>query len=295
MLRWRLLLGAVFIAAIVALCWLDHRLETPGLVLLPLAIGLSFLASNEILGLLSARNFTPRRELVYLGNALIVASNAVPLVWPTSAGPDPLGRLGWPLAAYGLMILATFCGEMRRYTGPGHVMEQLATTLLAFSYVGVLLSFVAQMRFLGDGAWGVPAIASLVIVVKMCDTGAYTAGRLFGRHKMAPVLSPGKTLEGAAGGLIFACLGAWVAIELLLPAMVVTPPAPRIPVAWLFYGLVVGLTGMFGDLAESLIKRDMGRKDSSAWMPGFGGVLDILDSILFAAPVAYLCWQFFFR
>jgi phosphatidate cytidylyltransferase len=71
-------------------------------------------------------------------------------------------------------------------------------------------------------------------------------------------------------------------------------PAPNIAAApawgWLAYGLIVGVAGMLGDLAESLIKRDLGRKDSSDWMPGFGGVLDVLDSILFAAPVAYLCW-----
>jgi phosphatidate cytidylyltransferase len=190
------------------------------------------------------------------------------------------------------MVLVAFCGEMRRYTGPGRVMEQLATTMFALSYVGVLLSFVAQLRWLGNGTWGVPAIATLVIVVKMCDTGAYTFGRLFGRHKMAPVLSPGKTLEGAAGGMAMACLGSWIAFRFLVPAMVESPPVPTAPLAWLWYGLIVGLTGMFGDLAESLIKRDMGRKDSSDWMPGFGGVLDVLDSILFTAPVAYLCWIF---
>jgi phosphatidate cytidylyltransferase len=61
---------------------------------------------------------------------------------------------------------------------------------------------------------------------------------------------------------------------------------------WLFYGVLLGIAGIFGDLAESLIKRDVGRKDSSTWMPGFGGVLDLLDSLLFAAPVAWLCWIF---
>ena len=66
--------------------------------------------------------------------------------------------------------------------------------------------------------------------------------------------------------------------------------AARQPTAWLAYGVIIGVVGLLGDLAESLIKRDLGRKDSSAWMPGFGGVLDLLDSILFAAPVAYLCW-----
>lgn len=289
MLRWRLLLGTLFIAAIVALLWFDHRQPTPGLVLLPLALTLSVLATREVLWLLSARDLRPLPGVLYAGNLAIVASNAAAMWWPSGWPAEPLGRLGWPLAAFGLAGLAVFLGEMRRYERPGRVMEQLATAIFGLFYVGVLLSFVAQMRLLGSGSLGVPAIASLVIVVKMCDTGAYTVGRLFGRHKMAPVLSPGKTLEGAAGGLAFACLGSWLAFRYLVPGGPSTTGLVG-SWGWLIYGILVGLAGMFGDLAESLIKRDVGRKDSSDWLPGFGGVLDVLDSILFAAPVAYLCW-----
>lgn len=291
MLRWRLILGTLFIAGIVALCWWDHRLEPPGMILLPLALVLSFLASREILWLASARDLRPCPRMVYVGNGLIVASNLASVLWHSAGPADPLGRLGWPLAALGLMVLAAFCVEMRRYERPGHVMEQLTTAIFALCYVGLLFSFLAQLRLVGDGTLGVAALASLVIVVKMGDTGAYTVGRLIGRHKMAPVLSPGKTIEGAIGGLVFACIGSWVAIQWLTPLM-----RPSLAVAsspawgWLAYGLIVGSAGMLGDLAESLIKRDLGRKDSSDWMPGFGGVLDVLDSILFAAPVAYLCW-----
>ena len=96
-------------------------------------------------------------------------------------------------------------------------------------------------------------------------------------------------IEGSAGGLAFACLGSWAAFHLLVPL----GGRPNAPVwGWLAYGLLVGTAGMLGDLAESLLKRDLGRKDSSTWMPGFGGLLDVLDSILLAAPVAYLCWAF---
>jgi phosphatidate cytidylyltransferase len=124
----------------------------------------------------------------------------------------------------------------------------------------------------------------------MGDTGAYTVGRIFGRHKMAPRLSPGKTIEGAVGAIIFACLGAWLSFRYLIPAMSPTEIPAAIPGGWAIYGVLVGVVGLFGDLAESFIKRDVGRKDSSTWMPGFGGVLDILDSLLLAAPVAWLCW-----
>jgi phosphatidate cytidylyltransferase len=150
------------------------------------------------------------------------------------------------------------------------------------------MSFCAQLRLLGGPIDGLIALAALVIVVKMGDTGAYTVGRLFGRHKMAPVLSPGKTWEGLFGGLVFAVVGSWVAFHLLPRSMGHT--LAQTTWSWLVFGLVVGGTGIVGDLAESLFKRDVGRKDSSTWMPGFGGILDVLDSILFAAPAAYACW-----
>ena len=111
--------------------------------------------------------------------------------------------------------------------------------------------------------------------------------------KLIPRISPGKTMEGAMGAFMFAMLGAWVGFHCLLRY---APPSinvvPGLQYGWVVFGLFMGGVGMLGDLAESLLKRDLGRKDSSNWMPGFGGVLDLLDSILFAAPVAYACWQF---
>ena len=108
--------------------------------------------------------------------------------------------------------------------------------------------------------------------------------------KLARRLSPGKTIEGLVGGLVFAWCGAWLVFAVLAPAVV---ESAALPIAWwktALYGLVLGAAGVVGDLAESLLKRDAGYKDSSAWLPGFGGVLDLLDSLLVAAPVAYLLW-----
>lgn len=308
MLRWRLLLGPVLIAAVAALCWADVRAATPGVYLLPLALFLAVLASQEMLWLFAARGLRPSPLVVYGGNLLIVVSNWGAVLWSDlGAGSAGLAGLGWPMMAFGIALLVAFLAEMARYTGPGKVSEQLGLAVLALAYVGVLLSFVCQLRLVGhDSAQGIAALASLVIVVKMGDVGAYTVGRLIGRHKMAPVLSPGKTLEGAAGAVAFAVLGSWLMFHYLLPRIL----APQSGAAdggsgvvggsigshaspawgWIVFGIVVGLAGLFGDLAESLLKRDLGRKDSSSWLPGFGGVLDLLDSILFAAPVAYVCW-----
>jgi phosphatidate cytidylyltransferase len=294
MLRWRLILGAVFIAALVALCWLDVRGARAGQYLLPLAIGLVVLSCEEVLSLLAARDLKPVAGVVYGGSlGVLLASYAG--VWY----PGTLGPLGWSAVAIALSLLAAFVGEMARFRSPGMSIINVALALFGVLYVGGLFSFVLQLRILGPagvpsevGAFGIVPLASLLLVVKFGDTGAYTVGRLFGRHKMTPTLSPGKTWEGAAGGLAAACLGAWIAQFVLLPQAIDLDayPAAAPRWGWLVFGIVVGIAGMLGDLAESLFKRDMGRKDSSTWMPGFGGVLDLLDSPLFAAPVAYLCW-----
>jgi phosphatidate cytidylyltransferase len=115
----------------------------------------------------------------------------------------------------------------------------------------------------------------------MSDTGQYFVGRALGRHKLAPRVSPGKTWEGVGGGVVFGLIGAGLVFWL----------AGRFHVASVVtFALALVPAGISGDLAESLIKRDVGVKDSSTWMPGFGGVLDLLDSLLVAAPVAYLFW-----
>lgn len=151
------------------------------------------------------------------------------------------------------------------------------------AYLGLLPSFFAQLRWLegpGEPNRGTLALALAIFVPKMGDTGAYFTGRLLGRHRMAPVLSPKKTWEGAAGGLATAVLAA-IGIDSLGPVL-----RGGIGAA-IGFGITVGLAGLLGDLAESLIKRDCRRKDASQAMPGFGGVLDVVDSIVFAAPVAY--------
>src|SRR5262249_14116573 len=147
-----------------------------------------------------------------------------------------------------------------------------------------------QLRWLPDlpdrqheVARGTLALALAIFVPKFCDVGAYFTGRFLGRHRATPVLSPKKTWEGFAGGLAAAILTALVIHRL-------GPVFPGGELAWLSavaFGLVVGFTGIVGDLAESLVKRDCQRKDASQVVPGFGGVLDVVDSIVFAAPVVY--------
>jgi phosphatidate cytidylyltransferase len=284
MLRWRLLLGTLLIAALFGLCWLDYRAVTPGVWLVPLAAVVSVLAAHEVLELAAAANLHPVRWTVYLGNLLLLAGS-----WLSMGQRHLLFMDAERWSVLALAVLLVLIGAMCRYREPGGNWASLAAGVFAVVYVGLMLSFAVRLRM----EWGMVALASWVAVVKMGDTGAYTVGRLIGRHKMAPRISPGKTIEGGLGALAFSCLASWLVFQ--CPASCIRP---RMSGAagpwwgWIAFGLLLGTAGMLGDLAESLLKRDVGRKDSSAWMPGFGGALDILDSLLLSAPVAWACWAF---
>ena len=280
-------------AILVGLAWLDHLADVPGAALpkgiwlLPVAIFFAVTASREVLHLAAAGGMRPVPWAVYGGNVLLVLSGWLPPLGCGGAETAPLAaQAAWPLLALVVGVMLTVASEMRRYERPGGVTVNLAAAVFALVYVGLMLSFAVGLRM----ACGVAALASLVIVVKMADTGAYTVGRLIGRRRMAPVISPGKTIEGAIGALAFACLGSWVTFNWLVPLMAPGTVKPEPWWRWMLFALLVSTAGMLGDLAESLVKRDVGRKDSSRWLPGLGGVLDLLDSILLAAPVAWFCW-----
>jgi phosphatidate cytidylyltransferase len=170
----------------------------------------------------------------------------------------------------------------------------LSLTALSVLYVGGLVGMLVQLRLVepygyGLGAWGqLLPLLSLIATVKLSDTMQYTFGRLFGKHKVAPRLSPGKTWEGTIGGIGSATLIASGALAYILQGSSGLQPLMLAKTA--AFALTVTIVGIIGDLAESMLKRDAGVKDSSDWLPGFGGVLDILDSLLLAAPVAYLFW-----
>lgn len=143
-------------------------------------------------------------------------------------------------------------------------------------YVTFMAGFFLVLTGKDGGQWW--TMAAIVIVV-VCDVGAYASGLLFGKHKMAPTISPGKTWEGFAGAAVFSTIAAILLATLLLGEQ------------W-WVGLILGpallLTATAGDLTESLIKRDLGIKDISSWLPGHGGFLDRVDSILPSAAVAYV-------
>ena len=243
---------------------------------------------------------TPLAWTVYLGTLLPLLAACAPIAWQNQSFDGPadcsVGRLGWLACGLVAGLLVALFGEMRQYTAPGQSIANLSAAALSILYVGGLLGFLVQLRLLDVAGsvryGGLLAMLSMIMVVKMTDIGAYTTGRLWGQHQMASALSPGKTWEGVAGGLVFAMVGAWLALGPLASKLGVE--SSRSGMSWLasavVYAMLVSAAGIMGDLAESLLKRDAGVKDSSDWLPGFGGVLDLLDSLLVAAPVAYFCW-----
>jgi len=300
-LRWRLLSASIIISLLLGFIFLDyHRLgDTPtGLWMIPLLLVVTTLATSEALTLLKSGNLEPVPWAVYGGTLMVVMGSLLPILYELSGSvypPDcPFGQLGWATIMTGTALIVLFVSEMLRYEEPGRVIMHVATGLLVVVYVGVLLSFlVALRRFHPDHHWGMIALISLVVIVKVSDSGAYFVGRALGRRKLAPRLSPKKTIAGAVGGLVFGSLASVVYFCWLVP-WIFGMGADSVTAVdwccWVFYGLILTLAGMVGDLAESLWKRDAQQKDSSGWLPGLGGVLDILDSLLVAAVPAYLCW-----
>jgi phosphatidate cytidylyltransferase len=288
MLRWRIVLSVLFSAALVALCWLDSRSATPGAWLCPLALVLVLASTDELSRMLAHGLQLPLGWVAYAANAAIVLATWAQHIYGQAARDGWM----WPTLALSLSFVAALAAEVVRYPGSSRQIEHLAASAFAMLYVGLLFSFLVELRFVGPGGgWGLAALVSLILIVKLADVGAYVVGRLVGRRKLAPRLSPGKTIEGSVGGLLFAVGGSWLALVVLFP-LIARESTPEIgPAQWLGYGLTVAVGGMFGDLAESLVKRELGRKDSSDWMPGFGGVLDLVDSLLLAAPLAYLWWE----
>ena len=262
----------------------------------PLALVMCLLATQEMLGLYRKQGHQPIGWAMYLGTLLPLAGACAPIIWQKDGGEETLGQPGW--LAWGLAagMIVVILGEMFRFREPGAAIVNLALAALAILYVGGLMGFLVQLRLLriGDDVslGGLCAFLSAIVVVKLADIGAFAAGHCWGRRKLAPVLSPGKTWEGVFGGLALALVGALLTLGPL--AQVLGCGSQASWQSWLVgsvsYGLVVSSSGILGDLAESLLKRDAGVKDSSDWLPGFGGVLDMLDSLLVAAPVAYLFW-----
>lgn len=324
MLRDRLRTSAILISIVIGLFYLDinHGIEgAPGIWLLPLLLFFALGTAWDFSGLIVGSSRLVSRKATLLATGVITVSAAVPMLWPIFGGiypvHCPVGRLGWIVMAVVASVFGILIGEMSRYgKGPVGTMERISHGVLIAIYVGVPMALMASLRALGDSPshplgdrlgdsttamsgsrWGLMALVTMIAVTKSADAGAYFTGKSIGKTKLIPRLSPGKTREGSLGGILASTIVAWLCLRYLMPATghpTGTASIAALSTPWVgafILGPMLAIFGMIGDLAESLIKRDTGAKDSGQTLPGLGGVWDVTDSLIAAVMPAYLCFS----
>ena len=196
--------------------------------------------------------------------------------------PWMAAKWGWSFESCGLLAalaLVAFIGIGKRFrTEKPDAVRDVAITLFGAFYVGVLGGYIVRIHSL-SAEHGAILVLYFVAVSKTADIGGYLSGKFFGRHKLAPVISPNKTIEGSLGGLALSLIAAFL-LAALLPW--------RLSLPWtIAFAVLVNAASQFGDLAESMLKRGCNVKDSAVILPKVCGALDLIDSILISAPMGF--------
>jgi phosphatidate cytidylyltransferase len=239
-------------------------------LILPTLFFLLWLGGVELRDMLARRGIGLNLPFLLGGGSLLFLFSLPQLHWHFPQVP-------WREVALGLFLMGSFSYELLK----GADFTRFAFTLLAFLYLPWSLGYVLLLRETPDPGLGLWTLSLPLVASFATDTGAYFAGRFFGRHKLAPEISPGKTLEGSMGGILFSFLA------LLAYTALVREVFPfGLLELWLF-SLLLSLAAQLGDLVESMLKRFAGVKDSGRFLPGHGGLLDRIDSLLFTFPLTY--------
>ena len=299
MLSRRLASAAVLIGGMISLIRVDFWLGMPnvwgrpGIILAILSTIVAALCGIEFSRMWQGQNRQSTITMTIAAIAMALLASA-PVLWRDYPLDCPIGKFGWSIAGIFTAMLLSFAVELKAFQGhseqPGEVAGRIGRTIFMVSYLAMLFGFVAPLRLLEqDNALGLISIICLIATVKMSDAFAYFAGKSFGTVKIAPKISPGKTLQGTLAAPLGGCIATAIVIYIVSPLVFgVTVDSP--PWWVMLYGVLVTCAGVLGDLAESLLKRDAACKDSGSMLPGLGGILDVLDSLIFAAPVSYLLW-----
>jgi phosphatidate cytidylyltransferase len=305
----RLLSAAILIAVSLGLIYLDLKDDVrgqAGLWTVPLLIFFSLGTVWEFSTLLKLK--WPIQPGMVTWHALIsVAVALFPLWYSLMTHEDypadcAVGRLGWiwigvmagvglggahALSVFGRCSVSSSVDASEEEKKRDHERTTLgwllSSVVICYVVGGLSLWHVIRMRGQESGLY---ELIALVAVTKFADTGAYFSGKLFGRTKLAPAISPGKTVEGLIGGLVFSIVVAYVAFRVVLPRLGVAAG----PYIWgpALLGTMLTVIGLIGDLLESMVKRSVGAKDSGNSLPGLGGVWDVTDSLIPASIVGYL-------
>ena len=296
MLGRRLASAAVIISVVIGLMIGDYHLGTesglgrPGLILGALAIIVAMMSCHELIHL--ARQHFPRLNLSYhlLVSGVAVALCCAPILWKDYPVDCAIGLFGWQMMALTWAAGMTSLIEILTYSEDGKGTARSGCSIMIHVQIVLLMGFLIAHRLLfGENLTGIFAMVTLITTVKMSDAGAYFAGKSLGKHKLAPKLSPGKTIEGCFGSIAGALAGSSIVLCIVNPLLFKSELS--FPIWWIVvYSLLTTVAGIIGDLTESMLKRDAKIKDSSSWLPGLGGVLDVTDSLVLAAPVSYFMW-----
>lgn len=296
-MRQRFILGPVLIIALVGLFRLDQWVDAltlpdafkpilgdrssppPGAVIFVATAILCVLAARELAWMLIDKGLEASKRV--LSCSAILGLTTISLV---PAQLDGVRAVALVATAATLVLVGSLIYYARDRTVQG-ALAGAGGAVLAFVYLGLMAGLLIAIRR-EHAAW---VLLYILLTTKSADIGAYLVGSAIGKHKLIPWLSPGKTWEGLIGGVVLAsvigALGAWMLGRSL------DEPTPSIG-AGIIAGCLFALVGQLGDLTASLFKRDAGIKDSGNALPGFGGVLDVMDSPLMVAPIAFwwLSW-----
>jgi phosphatidate cytidylyltransferase len=292
-LKHRLIMGVTLIAALIAALWIDQWFQgrpTPEFLLwaLPptLPPGLAMLVIGLLVVPIGAREMgrmfraggvmASRRCMAIAAMAGLLVSAAIPQSFNAMHAVALVATVGT------VVLVGSLVWHIREKNLNG-ATAAVGAAMFAFVYLGLMFGFLLALRR-EHSAW---VVAGVLLVTKSCDIGAYFTGKAVGRHKLIPWLSPGKTWEGLIGGVVLASLVAVGAVWLHRRCLGAYGLGAMGTGYAAFVGAVFAISGQAGDLLESVFKRDAGVKDSGRTLPGFGGVLDVLDSILLTAPVAF--------
>jgi phosphatidate cytidylyltransferase len=270
--------------------WTIFTGSEPGFVLL--VSGLGLVGLWEYYTMLDARKLPNFKMFGMLCGALMLGGC---FYWLTWRDKEPAGLYDFEISTLLFFLLVVFARQMFLKAQELVPLETMALTLFGLLYVPWPFSFVAKIVYLlpRDVAGHVTGhwyVLFLVLVTKFSDMGAYLTGSLIGKHPLIPHISPKKTWEGFFGALAFS-VGGGCALVALLPDKLALLGYGHAAIL----GLVLGFAAVVGDLAESLIKRSCGVKDSGRFLPGIGGALDLIDSILFTAPMLFFYLRFVLR
>src|SRR5664280_1507393 len=278
---WRRLASFVVLWTIVLTAMFSRNRLVSDYVFLLIMVILAAVGLAEFYGLVAKRGWICFKRWGILGGVLLMAGTFLNLTGKIGTTGSP-ARVNDFETSFLILFVLGLC--VRQFVSRSNTLgiQAISTTLFGLMYVPWLLNFIQKIIFF-PGVEGKYFLLYFILITKFSDMGAYVVGSLIGRHKMIPRISPGKTWEGFGGAIVVSTGASLVFVHFLGSHM-----AGMNALHAIVLGVLLSSTAVVGDLIESLFKRECGAKDSGNILPGIGGILDLLDSLLFNAPIMYL-------